>query len=129
LIKYKFRKDRKFNNKDTNFDDLWKVVPLFFLISFIEFKKIYCYKATNKELDRVRNLIEEEIKNLEFRYKGLLKREPIKYSMKIFFYFPFKNKHVLPILYNIAFKLNYTHFILFNKFFKLAMEFGVIVFL
>lgn len=77
------RDDRKNNNKNnkSNFDDynnILKIIPIFFLFTCVEFKKVFCYKASNKELDRVKYLIEEEIKNLEFRYKGTIKREPLK---------------------------------------------------
>ncbi len=79
LHKNKDRDDRDYNrNRDFYSDNILKVLPVFLLLSFLKFKKIYCYKASNKELDRIRKLIEEEIKDLEFKYKGLLKREPIK---------------------------------------------------
>ncbi len=76
FYKKKNRDERRNNN--INMDDILKVFPIFLLLSFLELKKSFCYKATNKELDRVKNLIETYIKDLEFRYKGLIKREPIK---------------------------------------------------
>ncbi len=80
VLKSKKNKDDRNYNRNSPFesDHLLKALPFFLLLSFLEFKKIHCYKASNKELDRVRNLIEDEIKNLEFKYKGLLRREPIK---------------------------------------------------
>jgi hypothetical protein len=61
-----------------NIKDLLKILPFLLLISFNENKKIFCFKATNKELERASNTIENDIKNLEFKYGGTLKREPIK---------------------------------------------------
>jgi len=41
-------------------------------------KRLYCFKANNKELDKMMSNLENQIKNLEFRYHGKLRRQPIK---------------------------------------------------
>jgi hypothetical protein len=50
------------------------------LMAILEKEKIMnCYKASNKELDKIMNNLENQIKNLEFRHHGKLRRQPIKY--------------------------------------------------
>lgn len=41
-----------------------------------------CFKAEDKELKRVKNEINERIKNLEFKYKGTLKRQNVEYGIR-----------------------------------------------
>ncbi len=93
-IKFFFTKKNKENNNNNNnnnnenpedniknkfnINDLLKIFSFLLLISFNENKKMFCYKASNKELERASNTIENDIKNLEFKYGGTLKREPIK---------------------------------------------------
>jgi hypothetical protein len=45
-------------------------------------KNMFCYKASNKELDKMTANLENQIKNLEFKYHGKLRRQPIKYFFK-----------------------------------------------
>jgi hypothetical protein len=42
-------------------------------------KKLRCYAANNKELDKVMGFLDREIKNLEFKYHGKIRRQPIRY--------------------------------------------------
>lgn len=44
-------------------------------------KQMFCYKASNKELEKLMNSLESQIKNLEFKYHGKLRRQPIKYFL------------------------------------------------
>lgn len=52
---------------------------LFFgLFAMLTTKGSLCYKASNKQLDAIMTRLDNEIKNLEFRYEGKLRRQPIK---------------------------------------------------
>ena len=67
--------------------DYVKFIPfsMMGLMAILEKEKIMnCYKASNKELEKIMNNLENQIKNLEFRHHGKLRRQPIKY-----FYFLF----------------------------------------
>jgi hypothetical protein len=44
----------------------------------LESPLMYCYKVNNKELEKMMGLLETQIKNLEFRYQGKLRRQPVK---------------------------------------------------
>lgn len=48
------------------------------LFNFFNFPSIHCYKINNRELEKMMSLLENSIKNLEFRYQGKLRRQPIK---------------------------------------------------
>lgn len=53
------------------------------MIAFLYFSKyncnkIQCFKAKNKEIDKILNNLEEKIKNLEFKYAGKLQRQNIE---------------------------------------------------
>jgi len=41
-----------------------------------------CYKATNKEIEKMTANLESKIKNLEFKYHGKLRRQPINYGIR-----------------------------------------------
>ncbi len=57
--------------------DIYSLLPL--LIGMYLFtKKLHCYQANNKELDKVMNFLDREIKNLEFKYQGKIRRQPIR---------------------------------------------------
>jgi hypothetical protein len=59
--------------------DIYSLLPL--LIGMYLFtKKLHCYQANNKELDKVMNFLDREIKNLEFKYQGKIRRQPIRYN-------------------------------------------------
>lgn len=62
-------KNRKYNFNDHNniFKSLGLDLPL-----------LHCYKVNNKEIEKMMGLLENQIKNLEFRYQGKLRRQPIK---------------------------------------------------
>ena len=68
LIRKTFRKN-KF--------DIHSLLPLV-IGMYLYTKKMYCYSANNKELDKVMNFLDREIKNLEFKYQGKIKRQPIR---------------------------------------------------
>lgn len=64
------------NFKKSKFD-IYSLLPL--VIGMYLFnKKLNCYQANNKELDKVMNFLDREIKNLEFKYQGKIKRQPIR---------------------------------------------------
>ena len=101
INKYKNFKNKiidinKFNNshnRRNNFGNI-KHILTFSLISIIlmtkykisnsernnsgQFNKLFCYKATNKELEKLMSNLENQIKNLEFKYHGKMRRQPIK---------------------------------------------------
>lgn len=61
--------------------DLFKIIQFSIMSGILlleKEKRLYCYKATNKELEKMMNNLENQIKNLEFRYHGKLRRQPIK---------------------------------------------------
>jgi chaperonin cofactor prefoldin len=61
--------------------DFLKILPFSIISGIIlleKEKRLYCFKASNKELDKMMNNLENQIKNLEFRYHGKLRRQPIK---------------------------------------------------
>jgi hypothetical protein len=55
-----------------------KLYSLFGLLAIIIYKKISCYPANDKEIEKVRNNLENQIKSLEFKYQGKLRRQPVK---------------------------------------------------
>jgi hypothetical protein len=56
-------------------------IGLYLTVIFLETQKknMFCFKASNKELEKMTSNIENQIKNLEFKYHGKLRRQPIKY--------------------------------------------------
>lgn len=80
-INYINENEREYNNDNKNnfnYKIFLGIIPFFLYLSYTKNKKSFCFKANNKELERVSNLIETEIRNLEFKYEGKLRREPIK---------------------------------------------------
>jgi hypothetical protein len=63
--------------------DYTKLYGLFGLLTLMVYKKIWCYPATDTHLEKVRNGLEKDIKTLEFKYQGKLRRQPIKYIIPI----------------------------------------------
>ena len=57
--------------KNFNADKIFRAFKL-------ESPMMYCYKINNKELEKMMGLLETQIKNLEFRYQGKLRRQPVK---------------------------------------------------
>jgi uncharacterized protein YsxB (DUF464 family) len=57
--------------------DIYSLLPLV-IGMYLYTKKLNCYQANNKELDKVMNYLEREIKNLEFKYQGKIRRQPIR---------------------------------------------------
>lgn len=55
-----------------------KLYSLFGLLTIMIYKKLSCYPASDKELDKVRSNLENQIKSLEFKYQGKLRRQPVK---------------------------------------------------
>lgn len=75
-------KIKKDNFHRRNKLDYVKFIPfsMMGLMAILEKEKIMnCYKASNKELEKIMNNLETQIKNLEFRHHGKLRRQPIKY--------------------------------------------------
>ena len=73
--------DYKYNFYNSNISEglnFNKIYCLFGLFSLMIYKKISCYPASDKELEKIRSNLEREIKNLEFKYEGKLRRQPIK---------------------------------------------------
>lgn len=69
-----------YNSSSTVLDgmDFSKIYCLFGLFTIFAYKKIKCYPASDKEIDKIRTNLENEIKSLEFKYQGKLRRQPIK---------------------------------------------------
>jgi hypothetical protein len=57
--------------------DIYSLLPLV-IGMYLYTKKLSCYTANNKELDKVMNYLDKEIKNLEFKYQGKISRQPIR---------------------------------------------------
>ncbi len=57
---------------------LSKIYCLFGLFTIVAYQKINCYPASDKEIEKIRTNLENQIKNLEFKYHGKLRRQPIK---------------------------------------------------
>ena len=66
LLNTKYRKRNEFNKNE------------FFRTFGLDTAMLHCYKVNNKELEKMMGLLENQIKNLEFRYQGKLRRQPIK---------------------------------------------------
>jgi hypothetical protein len=58
--------------------NLSKIYCLFGLFTIMAYQKINCYPASDKEIEKIRTNLENQIKNLEFKYHGKLRRQPIK---------------------------------------------------
>ncbi len=60
------------------------ILSLSFSLTLFPLKqtKLNCYKATNKEIEKVLNSLDTQIKNLEFKYHGKLRRTPINYGIR-----------------------------------------------
>jgi hypothetical protein len=70
-----------FSIKKSKFE-LYSLFPFFVgIYIFSNSKNLLCYKASNKELDKIMNSLENHIKNLEFKYQGKLNRQPIRYIL------------------------------------------------
>jgi len=51
-------------------------------VSFFSLNNVaLCHNISDKEIDKMRNNLEEQIKNLEFKYQGKLKRQNVKYLL------------------------------------------------
>ena len=55
-----------------------KIYCLFGLFTIMIYNKVSCFPASDKELEKIRGNLEKEIKNLEFKYQGKLRRQPVK---------------------------------------------------
>jgi len=64
-------------NSKFNHDKNFKADKIFRAFK-LESPMIHCYKVNNKELEKMMGLLETQIKNLEFRYQGKLRRQPVK---------------------------------------------------
>ena len=49
--------------------------------SYQKNKRLYCYQANDKEINKMKSIIEKEIDNLEFKYQGNIRRQPVKYNI------------------------------------------------
>lgn len=69
-----------FNNN--NSDNILKTISSLNPFSSFSQQPLQCYKTEDKEIRRVKDIISEKIKNLEFKYQGDLPRQNIDYGIK-----------------------------------------------
>lgn len=81
----RIEKLRRFMMKTEKNSKINRILPFCLCAGMLLFERqkeyrsrVICYKATNKELDKVMANLEAKIKNLEFKYHGKLRRQPIK---------------------------------------------------
>ena len=78
---FKFISKKEIDLKSLN---ILKFIPfsictgLILLNNKTEENTLLCFKASNKELEKVLNNLETQIKNLEFKYHGKMRRQAIK---------------------------------------------------
>jgi hypothetical protein len=70
---------KSFIRKNSHYNkfDIYSLLP-FVIGMYLYTKKLSCYSVSNKELDKVMNFLDKEIKNLEFKHQGKIKRQPIR---------------------------------------------------
>jgi SpoVK/Ycf46/Vps4 family AAA+-type ATPase len=72
-------------------------LPILVGFSYLTKSKLYCYSASNKELEKMMNSLDREIKNLEFKYQGKLRRQPISHgirNIRLYVEFPINQANV-----------------------------------
>lgn len=68
---------KKINENNKNFD-YSKIFSIFGALLLLKIKKeLMCYKVNNKELEKFMEKLDKGIKDLEFKYKGTLRRHPV----------------------------------------------------
>ncbi len=72
----------KYNFKNQFFNFAKQNIPILSSLGFISFFSLnnvaLCYHISDKEIDKLRLSVENQIKNLEFKYQGKLRHQNIK---------------------------------------------------